>query len=214
MTRPGLVLKPQIKPFVGHEGKRRGWGGGSMTRGGRSRGIEGGSNGVGGCRTGDMTRKGFESTETHDDTGLQTPQKKNSKKISGSNFFFQEKIFCGFGGFLVIMGFYLKPNPCHRFLEPGPNPCHHGFLVTWTPPGVTKGFRKGLIQNPRPSAKSPRARFTPPNLAPTPSAPSGLPCPSRRSSTPPTRPSMMPPSDPWSSPSGRRSSSRARISKP
>ena len=93
-----------------------------MTRGGdlgTRRGEEWGrGDGYWRCDT-----RGFDSTKTHDDTGLQTPPEKKSKKnFSGSNFFFKKKFFAGFG-VSVIMGFYLKPNPCHRgFLGPGLKP--------------------------------------------------------------------------------------------
>ena len=78
--------------------------------------------GTGGAELAAVTRKGFDSTKTHDDTGLPNPpRKKIPKKIfRGSTFFFKKKIFCGFGVFChhgfsvqnqtrVIMGFRFKP---------------------------------------------------------------------------------------------------------
>ena len=57
------------------------------------------------------------------------PEKKFQKKFFGVQLFFQEKIFCGFGGFLSLWVFYLKPNPCHR-----------GFLGLTSKPVSSWGF--------------------------------------------------------------------------
>ena len=60
------------------------------------------------------------------------PEKKIPKKIFGVQLFFQEKNFCGFGGFLSSWVFSLKPNPCH-----------HGF---WSG-GQTAVSSRGFGQN-------------------------------------------------------------------
>ena len=108
MTRPGLVLKT-LDQNLRWSGRRddRGWGGGSMTRGGRAGGSGGRSNGERGVETGDMTRKGLNPPKPMMTRVCKPPQKKKSKKkFSGSNFFFKKKIFAGLGGF-----------------------CHHGFFI-------------------------------------------------------------------------------------
>ena len=78
-----------------------------MTRGGRCEGERWGVEWGRGVRYWRCDTRGFESTKTHDDTGLQTPpEKKFQKKFFGVQLFFQEKIFSGLGGF-----------------------CHHGFFI-------------------------------------------------------------------------------------
>ena len=127
-TRFGFK-KPENKSLMVRGVGRLGWRKGSMTRGEGSRGRLGRSNGGVGRRSGDMTREGFDSTETHDDTGLQTPPgKKFQKKFFGGPTFFSRKKFLRVWGFLSSWVFYLKPNPCHRVLRTGSKPpCHHGF---------------------------------------------------------------------------------------
>ena len=105
-TSGGLKTGPW-KPGFSRLGESRGTGQGSMTRGGRSGGIDGGRLGCGGTGIGDVTRRGLNSTKTHDDTGLQIPpRKKIPKKFFGVQLFFSRKKFFWFGGF-----------------------CHHGFFI-------------------------------------------------------------------------------------
>ena len=93
--------------------------------------------------------QGFDSTKTHDDTGLHKPprEKNFQKKFFEVQLFFQEKNFCGFGVFCHHGFFELKPNPCHRrFLDRIPNrSCHRGSPpnppchISRTPPPPTVG---------------------------------------------------------------------------
>ena len=67
---------------------------------GRSRGIRGRRNGGGGIDIGDMTRQGFIRPKPMMTRFCKTPpEKKFQKKFFEVQLFFQEKIFCGFGGF-------------------------------------------------------------------------------------------------------------------
>ena len=116
--------KPSLGRGVGVTGESRE----SMTRGGRSGGHPGDENGGAGGFNWRYDTQGFDSTKTHDDTGLPNPpRKKFQKKFFGVQLFFQEKIFCGFGGFLSSWVFPLKPNPCHHGFSDLVKPCHQGF---------------------------------------------------------------------------------------
>ena len=97
----------------------------------------------------------FDSTKTHDDTGLQNPpRKKIPKKIFGGPTFFSRKKFFWFGGFLSSWVFRLKPNPCHR-----------GFWSPWKPLSVIMGPPQTPHVTPIPSIRPTRS---PHDTSPTP----------------------------------------------
>ena len=107
-----------------------------------------------------MTRRGLNRPKPMMTRVCKPPQKKKfQKKFSGSNFFFKKKNFAGLG-VSVIMGFYLKPNPCH-----------HGFWIQ-TQTAVSSWV------SPKPPVSHPNARNPPP-------APSVTPLSSPRSPDPP-----------------------------
>ena len=142
---PRFEFKTPNPSLVAYPGKTGGAQKGSMTRGGRSGGSWGLDRASGGPLVVAVTRKGLNSTETHDDTGLQNPpRKKIPKKIFRGPTFFSRKKFFLVWGVSVIMGFLFKTKPVSSWVfEPEPNR------------RVIMGFPKPPVSHPRPQRSPP-----------------------------------------------------------
>ena len=146
-----------------------------MTRGGSSGASRGEEWSLGSSE--DRDTQGFESIKTHDDTGLPNPpRKKIPKKIFRGPTFFSRKNFLRVWGVSVIMGFSLKPNPCHHGFWSGVPTVVSSWVLVGGPPGrVIMGFAPPPGE---PHWKNQFSAYPPPLTPPAPHNLSPLPSPS------------------------------------